>query len=351
MNPLWAFDTLENRVLFGPGTAAQAGAELSRLSCGRVMLVASKGTAQRAAKIVSDLGDLIVDTFDSIEAHCPIETVEAAEAAYRSAGADGILTIGGGSAIGVAKNLRLRTGAASLVLPTTYSGSEMTSIFGAKSSGEKKTGRDPRAKPQAVIYDPELTFSLPAGETAQTGLNCLAHCIEAYYPQIPNPFATSIASEGISALFKGLPVSVAEPQSAAGRSSALYGAFIGGLLVQLVGIRLHHRVCHILGGRYDIPHGVSNSVVLPHVVAFNEAAILAADPGLPLRIGGAPAHSIQRLAREIGAPQNLRDHGVPRGAIAAIAEETLATKPFNPRPVSQEDLEHLLARAWEGAEI
>ena len=351
MTPAWAFDSLENRVLFGLGTASRAGDELGRLGADRVMLIASKGTTQRAANIVDALGDLIVGKFDGIEPHCPVETISAGEEAYRRAGANGLLTIGGGSTIGVAKSLRLRTGAASLVLPTTYSGSEMTPIYGAKSNGEKKTGRDARAKPQAVIYDAELTFGLPAAETAQTGLNCLAHCLEAYYPEIPNPFASQMATQGIEALFEGLPASVANPKDPVGRSRALFGAFVGGLLVQFVGIRLHHRICHILGGRYDLPHGISNAVVLPYVAAFNEEAVLAVAPDLSTRIGGRPARSIQRLARQIGAPLNLREHGVPKMMIAEIADEILVAKPFNPRPITRNELERLLESAWEGADV
>jgi maleylacetate reductase len=351
MTPAWVFDSLENRVLFGSGMASEAADELARLGAHRVLLLASKGTIQRNRALVEGLGDRIVAQFDRVEPHCPIETIEAGVTAYRSTKADGVLTIGGGSTIGIAKSLRLHTGGPSLVLPTTYSGSEMTPIYGAKSDGQKRTGRDARAKPQVVIYDPELTFSLPVSETAQTGLNCLAHCLEAYYPQIPNPLASQMATQGIEALFAGLPASVNNPQDRTGRTRALYGAFIGGYLVQLVGIRLHHRICHILGGRYDIAHGVSNSVVLPYVAAFNEEVILTAAADLPVRLGAPPAKSIQRLARQIGAPLNLRDQGVPRAALREIAAEVLSTRPFNPRPISPPELERLLECAWLGEVI
>lgn len=344
----WIYESLESRVLFGSGTASQAGEELARLGADRVLLIASRGTAKRNSRLIDGLGTRLVGRFDGIEPHCPIETIEAAVATYRGKQANGILTIGGGSTIGVAKSLRLQTAAASLVLPTTYSGSEMTPIYGAKAAGEKKTGRDARAKPQTVIYDPELTFSLSASETATTGMNCLAHCLEAYYPQTPHPFASTLATQAIEALFAGLPASVKEPHDPDGRTQALHGAFIGGLLVQWVGIRLHHRICHVLGGRFDIAHAVSNSVVLPYVAAYNEEAILAAAPELPARLGAPPAKAIQRLARQMSAPVNLRDHGVPKEALPAIAAEVLRTSPYNPRPVSQDELQLLLEHAWLG---
>jgi maleylacetate reductase len=344
----WAFETLANRAVFGAGSALTAAEELKRLGASRVMLIASKGAATRNPALVTALGDLVVAHYDGIEAHCPIETVEAGEALYRQSGADGLVTLGGGSALGVAKNLSLRLGAASLAIPTTYCGSEMTMIVGAKHGGEKRTERHPKAKPGAVIYDPLVTLSLPAEETATTGMNGLAHCIEAFYPATPAPFAAQIAADGTRAFFEGLPASVARPDDVAGRTRAQQGGFAGGLLVQLVGIGVHHRICHVLGGRFDVAHGVSNSVILPHVAAFNAAAITAAAPALFEGLGGSPGAAIQGLARRIGAPTELKSCGIPREALGAVAAETLRGLRFNPRPLSLAELEQLLIDAWEG---
>jgi len=346
----WLFESLQNRVLFGPGRAAAAAEELARLGADRILVVASAGAAARAEPLLQALAPITVGRFEGVKPHCPIETVEAAEAALRACGADGVLTIGGGSAIGVAKNLRLRTGVASLVLPTTYSGAEMTPIYGALVGTEKRTGRDPAAKPQTVIYDPTLTLALGRTETAETGMNALAHCFEAFYPDPPNPLAALLAQEGILALFEGLPASVAAPTALAGRTAALRGAFLGGLLVQLVGIRLHHRICHVLGGRYGAPHGASNSVMLPYVVALNAEAIRSAAPDLEARLGGPIATAVQRLARSLGAPRSLAELGVQRADLGEIAHETLEKPPFNPTPVDAARLVELLAQAWDGAD-
>ena len=347
----WAYDALESRALFGAGRAADARAEIERLGGRRTLLIASDGAVRRNADLIPSLGAQMVGHFSGIEPHCPIETVEAALALYRRVGADAVLTVGGGSAIGIAKNLRMATGAISVVIATTYSGAEMTSIYGAKSSGEKRTEKDPKAKPQTIIYDPLYTLDLPASETIATGMNGLAHCVEALYPRTPNPVASALAVEGIAAFFRGLPGSVSAPRDVGSRSDALRGGFIGGLLVQLVGIGLHHRICHVLGGRFGIAHGVSNSVVLPYVAEFNREAILRAAPGLRAEFDAWPGRAIKLLGRKIGAQPSLRAVGLPREALRAIAEETLAHEIVNPRPMTVQDIEAILEQAWDGSEL
>jgi maleylacetate reductase len=346
----WLYDALESRVVFGVGRAADAREEIERLGGRRTLLVASAGTVHRNSALVPSLGDQVVGHYSGVLPHCPIETVEAALAMYRELDADSVLTVGGGSAIGIAKNLRMQTAAKSVVIATTYSGAEMTPIYGAKSSGEKRTGRDPKAKPQVVIYDPLYTLDLPVSETIATGMNGLAHCVEALYPKTSNPVASALAAEGIAAFFRGLPGSVATPRDVGCRSEALRGGFVGGLLVQLVGIGLHHRICHVLGGRFGIAHGVSNSVVLPYVAEFNREAISNAASGFA-DFGGQPGQAIRSLSQRIGAAPSLRSVGLPREALRAVAEETLAHDVANPRPVTVADVETILGQAWDGVEL
>jgi maleylacetate reductase len=346
----WTYDALDSRVRFGAGVSGAAAEELTRLGATRVMVIASPGAMSRNSKLLDMLGPLLVGRFDGVLPHCPIETVEQGTEHYRDLEADAVLTIGGGSAIGVAKNIRLRTGAISVVLPTTYSGAELTPIYGAKSGGEKRTGRDPKAKPETVLYDPELTLSLPREETVSTGMNGLAHCVEALYPKTPHPFATALAVAGIGAFFEGLPASVDQPHDHASRARALEGGFFGGLLVQQVGIGLHHRICHVLGGRFDIPHGVSNSVMLPHVAHFNRHAILAAAPQLIEQIADWPGPALRSLARRIGAPLDLRSIGLPEDALPALAEEVARADVANPRPAGAGEIRMMLEAAWHGRE-
>ena len=236
-----------------------------------------------------------------------------------------------------------------VAVPTTYSGSEMTPIYGMKIGHEKRTWRDAAALPKTVIYDPALTIDLPAGLTATTGMNCLAHAVEALYPKEANPIAADLAERCIAALSIGLPGSVERPDDLKAREQALYGGFLGGLLVTMVGIALHHRICHVLGGHFGVPHGESNSVILPYVVAYNAPAAPKAMDAIKRALGVEDAAAgIFDLAGRIGAPRSLRELGMPADGLVHAAEETVATLAYNPRTVSVPEIAELLQAAHEG---
>jgi maleylacetate reductase len=235
-----------------------------------------------------------------------------------------------------------------IAVPTTFSGSEMTALYGMKIGNEKRTTTDPSAKARAVIYDPDLTLTLPKHETATTGMNCLAHCVEALYPAQPNPIARLLALDGIRALGQALPGVIAH-NDLESRAGALYGGFLGGLLVSMVGIGLHHKICHVLGGHSDLPHGETNSVVLAHVVAFNAPAMPETAHAIAQALGvDDAAAGIFDLARRIGAPTSLRQLGLPQSALRGVAEEVVTRGTHNPRPISVENMTALLTEAWEG---
>lgn len=338
-------------VIFGAGKARTAPAEMEASGAGKWLIVGSKGTFEREAPLIDSMAPLTIGRFDGIEPHCPIEVAEAAFALFNELGADGVLTIGGGSTIGVGKFIRVRTGKPYIALPTTFSGSELTPIHGAKIGNEKRTGRDPAAMPTTVVYDPELLRTLPASEIAGTGMNSLAHCLEGFYPHVPNPLAGYAAYQGTLAHIEGLPLSIEQPNQLHGKQRALYGAFLGGLVVQFVGIGLHHQLCHILGGHFDLSHGESNSAVLPHVVAYNEAAILAAAPDLTERFGAATlGRGVFTLARRIGAPRDLKSLGVPRDALLALVDTALHHVTHNPRPIERAHLVRMFEAIWAGDE-
>lgn len=346
----WTYDAQRCHVLFGRGRRFEAAAELAGQRAGRCLLVASPGTLRRNDDLVQALGAATAAIFDRVEMHCPIEIAEAALARFDAAGADAVVTVGGGSAIGIGKFIRLRRAVPYIAVPTTLSGSEMTQIHGAKVGNEKRTGRDPASMPTTVLYDPEIILSLPAADVAGTGMNSLAHCFEAFYPRVPNPLAAAIASEGVAMHFAGLPRCIENPQDLEAREQALNGAFIGGLLVQQVGIGLHHQLCHVLGGRFDLAHGVSNAIALPHVVGFYEREIEQAAPALATRLGlTGLGRAVFDLARRIGAARALSDYGVPRHELGAAADETIAHLSHSPRPIDRQQLARLLEAMWEGS--
>jgi alcohol dehydrogenase class IV len=180
--------------------------------------------------------------------------------------------VGGGSTTGLGKAIALATGLDQIVVPTTYAGSEMTPILGQTERGVKTTQRSPAILPEVVIYDVDLTLTLPPALTATSGLNAIAHAVEALYAQDRNPIVSLMAEEGIAALARSLPVLVDAASDLAARSDALYGAWLCGACLGAVGMALHHKLCHTLGGSFDLPHAETHAVVLPHAVAYNSAA-------------------------------------------------------------------------------
>jgi alcohol dehydrogenase class IV len=336
------------RVLLGPDQARKIDAELDLLGLKRVLFVCSPSGEGRYAPIIDTVGSRCAGVFAQAEPHCPERVAAAALDAFDAARSDGVLAVGGGSTIGLGKYIAARRKAPLLAVPTTLSGSEMTALFGVKIGNEKRTWNDMTAKPRTVIYDPVLTATLPKHETATTGMNCLAHCVEALYPAQPNPIAHMLALEGIRSLAAALP-GVIERNDIEARSRALYAGFLGGMLVSMVGIGLHHKICHILGGRFGVPHGESNSVILPYVVAFNAPAMPDVAADIAQALGSSEAAvGISDLGARIGAPSSLRALGLPRGDLDAAAQEIVAKGTHNPRPITVENIHRLLTAAWEG---
>ena len=345
----FAVDLQPAHVRFGVGARSLVAEECDRLGIKRAMLVCTPAGAARYRAVAEALGPRLAATFAEAEPHCPEPVVERSRALWRSAGADGVVTIGGGSTIALGKNLTVEEGAKFVCIPTTYSGSEMTDIYGRKVGNEKRTARSVECRAHTVIYDPELTLGLPRHETVTTGMNSLAHAVEALYPQTANPVAFVLAQEALRAHRDGLPGAADNPTDITARSRALYAAFLGGLLIGMTGIALHHKLCHVLGGLFDLPHGETNSVVLSHVVAYNAAAAPDAarviaevfdDPD--------PARAIHTFARRIGAPTSLREIGMPEEGIEAAVSATLARPGWNPRTPEAAGLRALLRAAWEG---
>jgi maleylacetate reductase len=266
-----------------------------------------------------------------------------------TAEADGVVTLGGGSATGLGKAVVLRTGLPLLAIPTTYAGSEMTPVYGVTTAAGKQTGRDDRALPRTVIYDPELTVTLPAPVTAASGMNALAHCAEALWAPGASPLTGPLALDGARALAEALPALMTEPLQLVARSRALAAACQGGAVFALAGSGLHHRLCHVLGGRYDLPHAETHAVVLPHVVAFNEPALGGVAARLAVAVGSGRASSgLHDLAVRLGLPTGLAQLGLPEAAVDEVAAEVAAAPPANPRPVTEAALRSVLRAAWEG---
>ena len=349
----FVYEALPGRVVFGAGSARRDLADaVAALGAERLLLIAAAPEAALADDLAAPLGDRVVARFDGVRPHVPVEVGAAAVAVAREAGADAVLSVGGGSTTGTAKAVALATGLPIVAVPTTYAGSEMTPVWGSTEGGRKTTGRDPRVLPRLVVYDPELTFSLPASISAASGMNALAHCVEALYAPGRNPVTSVVALEAIAALGRSLPGVVANPTAVGARGEALYGAYLAGSAFAVAGSGLHHKICHALGGAFDLPHAETHSVVLPHVVAFQQPAAAVAMDRVAAALGAAPggaATALYDLAAGLGVPLSLAAIGMPADGADQVVDQIVAAVPAdNPRPVADADVRAILAAAYTG---
>jgi maleylacetate reductase len=233
--------------------------------------------------------------------HVPIEIADRARGRARELGADALVAVGGGSAIGLGKAIALEHGLPVIAIPTTYAGSEMTPVWGLTQGGQKRTGRDPRVLPTSVIYDAELTLTLPVGMSVTSGMNAIAHAVEALYAPDATPIISLMAEDGVRALTGALPTLVTSARDLEARSAAQYRAWLCGACLGATTMSLHHKLCHSLGGTLDLPHAPTHTVVLPHALAYNQPAAPEAVAALSRALGGAgdPARVLWDLAGEL----------------------------------------------------
>jgi maleylacetate reductase len=341
-------DGLPVRVVFGAGRRAQLRDEVQRLGIERALLITTPSKRAMADAMAAELGDRAAGVFDQVVMHVPIEIAMAGRAEAKRLRADGCIALGGGSAIGLAKAIALEQDVAIIALPTTYSGSEMTAIQGLTEDGIKRTFRDRRMLARTVIYDPELTVTLPPSIAGPSGMNAMAHCVEAFYAEGATPLLSLAAEEGIRALAQSLPALVDEPTSLEASTGALYGAWLAGMALG-AGIALHHKLCHTLGGSFDLPHATTHTVMLPYSAHYNRDAVPDAMARIARALGVSDAPGgLFDLARRIGAPSSLEELGL-RHANLGRAAELAASAPYpNPRPVTREAVRALLEDAFYG---
>ena len=339
------------RVIFGRGTIAQVATEARTLGS-RILIISGSHEADSAAVVAASVGDDLVARITDVVQHVPVEVARRASDEARDAEIGVLVSIGGGSATGLAKAVARNTGLPIIAVPTTYAGSEMTPIWGETDQGDKKTGRDPRVLPRIVIYDPGLTMSMPADLTAASGMNALAHAVESLYAPDTTPLSSEIAEEAIRVLAHGLPDTVARLHDVEARTRTLRGAWLAGWALGSTTMGLHHKLAHVLGGRYQLPHAGVHSALLPHVAAFNAASVplpftraaRALDVAGPESVGPA----LFKLAARLRAPTSLADLGLQQNSIPEVAKIIDANPVANPRDYSEEDVVLLLEQAYLG---
>ena len=341
-----------SRVIFGEGTMSKVAEEVRRLGAKRALVICTPGQRHLADRVAGRLGDLHADTFDGAAMHTPVEVTERALHTLREAAADVVVTVGGGSTTGLGKALAARTDVDQLVLPTTYAGSEVTPVLGETANRAKVTRSGPEILPETVIYDIELTLGLPKAVTVTSAVNAMAHAVEALYAPQPSPVVDLTALEAVRALLAGLPTVHEDLHDRQGRSNLMYGAWLAGTCLGAVGMGLHHKLCHVLGGSFGLPHAPTHTVVLPHVVAFNAPAAASAMSQLgDLFEGVDAATSIQRLVRQLGGPTSLAQLGLTHDDIEPCVRLATASPYPNPRPVTADGVRDVLIAALDGADV
>ena len=337
------------RTVFGAGSLAQLERELDLLGARRALVLSTPEQRAAADDIAARLGQRCAGVFDRAVMHVPIETARSARETAARLDADCAVAIGGGSTTGLGKAIALESSLPILAIPTTYAGSEMTPIWGITEGGVKRTGRDARVLPRTVIYDPGLTSSLPAGLSVTSAINAIAHAAEGLYAQDADPIHSLLAEEGIRAIATGLPRVIANPADLDARSDCLYGAWLCGAVLGAVGMSLHHKLCHTLGGSFNLPHSETHTIVLPHALSYNSAAAPRAMTRIARALGAdAAARGVYDLAKALGAPIALRDIGMPEAGLDRAAELATTNAYWNPRALERVAIRELLQQAWEG---
>jgi maleylacetate reductase len=340
---------LPSQVVFGFGTRECLPDEVRSLGAKRALVLSTPVQAETAQALLAALGTSGAGIYAKATMHTPVHVTEDAVEHARALGADCLVSVGGGSTVGLGKAIALRTDLPQVAIPTTYAGSEVTPILGETSSGEKTTQRTLRVLPETVIYDVDLTLTLPAGLSATSGVNAMAHAVEALYARDRNPVTSLMAEEAIRALSRGLPRIVQDPRDVEARSDAFYGAWLSGVSLATVGMALHHKLAHVLGGTFHLPHAETHAVLLPHTAAYSAPAAEEAMGRIAAALGAVDAPTgLSELNTRLGVPRALRDLGMPEEGIERAAELALKNAYWNPQPLVRQDLRDLIARAWAG---
>lgn len=346
----FTYDSPPQRVVFGAGSLETIAQQVAELGAGRAFVVTGPRQREIGERVMALLGSAASGLFCEATVHTPTSVTSRAEEVLRAHPAGSIVTVGGGAAVGLGKALALRTGNVVVAIPTTYAGSEQTPIVGQTEDGAKTTVRSARALPRAVIYDVELTCSLPATISAASGMNAVAHAVEALYSRSGHPLVRLEANEALRTLLGSLPVVVEAPRDISARSDALYGAMLAGRCLAATEMAMQHRLSHLLGGMLLLPHAETHAVLLPYVVAYNSPAVgsvfakLASD----LRTDDL-AGALFDFTAALGLPRSLAELGMAHDDVERAASAFVAAGGWNPRPLAADPVRAMLEAAWSGA--
>lgn len=347
--PDFTYASLPVRVRFGAGIRSETGAEIELLGASRAVIISTPGQAEKAEALAAAIGERVAGTVALAQMHTPVEVTGQALLMVEKLGGDCLVALGGGSSIGLGKALALRTGLPQIALPTTYAGSEATPVLGQTENGRKTTLTDINIQPGTILYDAELIRSLPVAVTVASALNAMAHAAEGLYARDRNPVSTLLAIEGLRAFHDALPAVCNKPDDLAARGETLYGAWLCGTVLGQVGMALHHKLCHVLGGSFGLPHAETHAVMLPYTIAFNaSAAGKQLDPLRQVLGQDDIGRGLVNFAESVGAPRSLRAIGMKEEDLDRAADLAMVSAYWNPRALIRDEILGLLRRAWAG---
>jgi alcohol dehydrogenase class IV len=347
----FVYNALPARVIFGSGTISRLRSEVERAGCRHPLLLSTPEQAGALRDIAASLGSLAGGMFPEAAMHTPTDVTERALRHAQECEADCTIAFGGGSATGLGKAIALRTDLTQIAIPTTYAGSEMTPIIGETKDGAKVTQRTLKVLPEIVIYDVDFTLTLPQKLSVTSGTNAIAHAVEALYAQDRNPVTSMMAEQAIAAMGRALPAIVADPHDRAARAEALYAAWLCGICLGSVGMALHHKLCHVIGGSFNLPHAETHTVILPYAMAYNAKAAPQADEAVARALGRPDGTTaLMDLASRLAGPRSLQSLGMAQADIDRAADLAVENPYWNPRPIERGAIRELIARAWAGAD-
>lgn len=343
------YNGLPSRVVFGAGRRVEVGEELDRLGVKRALVISTADQSQTCATFAALIGDRLGAIYPGAVMHTPVSTTESAMHQMEQMKCDGILAVGGGSSIGLSKAIAYRTDLPQLVVPTTYAGSEMTPILGQTENNVKTTLSSPKVLPETVVYDPELTLTLPDFISGPSGMNAVAHAVEALYAENQNPIISMLAEESIRAFGEALPLIMADGQDMGARSKALYGAWLAGTCLGAVGMAIHHKICHTLGGTFNLSHADTHCLMIPYTAQYNADAAPEAMARIARALGCEDGpKGLFDLMKSVGKVHSLADMGLSTADLDKAAQLAVKNPYYNPRPVTQDGVREMLQAAFEG---
>jgi len=346
----FTYQTNPSRVIFGTGSFTELAAEVAQLGITRPMIISTSQQQYLALRAQQMLGG-DSSIFSGAVMHVPEESIANALAHLDANCSDGLVCTGGSTTIGLAKAVALEKRLPIVAVPTTYAGSEMTPIWGITRNGVKLTGRDNQIQPRTVIYDPQLTLTLPVHISGASGINAMAHSVEALYAENRNPVIAQLCEMSISALAESLPLLVSDMQNLDARTKALFGSWLAGTALGSVGMAIHHKLCHVLGGSFSLPHAEVHAVLLPYSLAYNSEhapeAMAAIARSLKVSISDVPGALFDLVSR-VGAPTDLASIGMREEEISRATDIAMEKPYYNPRPVTHSGVLALLKNAFAG---